>query len=332
MWRYALRRLLFLPLIVVLVAVFTFVLLRVLPGQDPARVMAGQGATPDQIKEIHRQLGLDYPVFPVSLRGEPPFVQLNRHDQFSKWLGAALRGDFGVTYQSQAPVRQEFARRFPASFELILLALIIGSVFGISFGILSALYRNSVLDYVVRVFAVFGASVPEFFLLTLLIILPSYLFNYAPPIGGYHSLLREPMLNLRQFGPPALILGIGGSAALMRLVRTTMLEVLRADYIRTAQAKGLSRPTIVLTHAFRNAATPIVTALGTAFLAVFGGSVIAETIMSIQGVGAFFFISTLSRDLPVIQFLAVYTAVVVVLANLIIDLSYALIDRRVRYS
>ena len=137
---------------------------------------------------------------------------------------------------------------------------------------------------------------------------------------------------MRQFLPPALILGIGGSAALMRLVRTTMLEVLRADYIRTAHAKGLSKATVVLTHAFRNAATPVVTALGTAFIAVFGGSVIAETIMSIDGVGNFFFTSTLARDLPVIQFLAVYTAAVVVIVNLVIDLSYAVIDRRVRYS
>jgi peptide/nickel transport system permease protein len=229
-------------------------------------------------------------------------------------------------------VRHEFVRRFPASFELISLSLVISAVFGIGFGILSALYRNSVLDYIVRVFAVFGASIPDFFLLTLLIIIPSYVFNYAAPIGGYHSLFHQPMLNLRQFGPPALVLGIGGSAALMRLVRTTMLEVLRADYIRTAQAKGLSQWTIVLTHAFRNAATPIVTALGSAFIAVFGGSVIAETIMSIDGVGAFFFSSTLSRDLPVIQFLAVYTAAVVIIVNLVIDLSYAVIDRRVRYS
>ena len=227
-----------------------------------------------------------------------------------------LQGNFGVTFHSQAPVRHEFVRRFPASFELVSLSLVISAVFGIGFGILSALYRNSMLDYIVRVFAVFGASIPDFFLLTLLIIIPSYLFNYAAPIGGYHSLFHQPMPNLRQFGPPALVLGIGGSAALMRLVRTTMLEVLRADYIRTAQAKGLSRWTIVLTHAFRNAATPIVTALGTAFIAVFGGSVIAETIMSIDGVGAFFFASTLSRDLPVIQFLAVYTAAVVIIVNL----------------
>ena len=307
-------------------------MLRVLPGQDPARIMAGQGATSDQIAQIHQQLGLDHPVMPVTVYGGFPFVHFNRHDQFSTWLGDAVRGDFGVTFQSQAPVRHEFVRRFPASFELVTLSLIISAIFGIGFGILSALYRNSVMDYIVRVFAVFGASIPDFFLLTLLIIIPSYLFNYAAPIGGYHSFLHQPMLNLRQFGPPALVLGIGGSAALMRLVRTTMLEVLRADYIRTAQAKGLGRWTIIMTHAFRNAATPIVTALGTAFIAVFGGSVIAETIMSIQGVGAWFFISTLSRDLPVIQFLAVYTAAVVIIVNLVIDLSYAVIDRRVRYS
>jgi peptide/nickel transport system permease protein len=316
MWRYALRRLMFLPLILIAVSIITFVLLRVLPGQDPALTIAGQGATPEQVKAIHAQLGLDQPIW----------------RQYVDWVGDAVRGDFGVTYRSQQPVRDVFARAFPASFELVTLALLISVVFGISFGILSAVYRNSFIDYIVRVFAVFGASIPEFFLLTLLIIIPSYLFNYAAPIGGYHSFFEDPWLNIRQFLPPALVLGIGGSAALMRLVRTTMLEVLRADYIRTAHAKGLGRPSVILTHAFRNAATPIVTAVGSAFVAVFGGSVIAETIMSIQGVGYFFFSSTLARDLPVVQFLAVYTAAIVVLVNLAVDLSYAVIDRRVRYS
>jgi len=316
MWRYTVRRLSFLPIILFGVSLITFLMLRVLPGQDPALVIAGQGATPEQIRSIHEQLGLDEPLW----------------RQYTDWVGDALRGDFGTTYQSHASIRHEFLRRFPASFEIVFLSLIVSAITGVVFGILSAMYRNSVLDYAVRVFAVFGASIPEFFLLTLLIIIPSYLWNYAAPIGGYVSPLHDPWTNARLFVPPAIILGIGGSAGLMRLVRTTMLEILRADYIRTAHAKGLSQRSVIVGHALRNAATPILTALGSAFVAIFGGSIIAEQIMSLRGIGQWFFASTLLRDLPVIQFLAVYTAAVVILVNLAVDLSYAIFDRRVRYN
>src|SRR5574338_570190 len=206
MWRYTLRRLSFLPIILFAVSLLTFLMLRVLPGQDPALVIAGQGATPEQIAQIHAQLGLDHPLW----------------RQYVDWVGDALRGDFGTTYQSHASIRHEFLRRFPASFEIVFLSLIVSAITGVLFGILSAMYRNSLLDYAVRVFAVFGASIPEFFLLTLLIIVPSYLWSYAAPIGGYVSPLSDPWTNARLFVPPAIILGIGGSAGLMRLVRTTM--------------------------------------------------------------------------------------------------------------
>ena len=332
MLRYSLRRLTFLPIILFAGSRFTFLMLRVLPGQDPALVIAGQGATKDQIAQIHAQLGLDHPIFPFTFSTEPPFVEFHRHSQYAGWIGDALRGDFGTTYQSHASIRHEFIRRFPASFEIVFLSLCVSAIAGIVFGILSAMFRNSLLDYGVRMFAVFGASIPEFFLLTLLIIIPSYLWNYAAPVGGYVSPLKEPWTNARLYVPPAIVLGIGGSAGLMRLVRTTMLEILRADYIRTAHAKGLSQRAVIVGHGLRNAATPILTALGTSFVAIFGGSIIAEQIMSLQGVGQWFFASTLLRDLPVIQFLAVYTAAVVIIVNLIVDLSYAVFDRRVRYS
>lgn len=316
MRRYALRRLSFLPIILLAVSLITFMVLRVLPSQDPADVVGGANATEEQKQAYRTQLGLNEPLY----------------RQYTDWLGNALRGDFGKTFTSQKSVRDEFVRRFPASFELVLMAIMFSAVFGISFGILSAMYRNSMLDYAVRIFAVFGTSIPEFFLLTLLIIVPSYFWNYSMPLGGYVPIYEDPYTNLRLFLPAALILGIGGSAGLMRLTRTTMLEVLRSDYVRTAHAKGLRQRTVVLTHALRNAGTPILTALGSAFILVFSGSVIAEQILSIQGNGLFFFTSTLSRDLPVIQFLAVYTAAVVVIVNLIVDLSYAVVDPRVKYS
>lgn len=316
MWRYTLRRLSFLPIILFAVSLLTFSVLRVLPGQDPAEIVGGANATAEQKAEYRAQLGLDRPIY----------------RQYVDWLADAARGDFGKTFESRKDVRDEFLRRFPASFELVFLAVAFSAVFGIGFGVLSAVHRNSPIDYVVRVFAVLGASIPEFFLLTLLIIIPSYLWAYSMPVGGYVPIYEDPWTNLRLFLPAAMIIGLGGSAGLMRLVRTMMLEVLRSDYVRTARSKGLPSRTVVLTHALKNAATPILTALGSAFILVFGGSVIVETMLSIQGIGQFFFEAAFKRDLPVVQFLAVYTAAVVVIVNLVVDLSYAIVDPRVRYN
>src|SRR3990170_1258831 len=314
MWRYTIRRLSFLPLIMLLVSVITFFLLRVLPG-DPAVIMAGQAARPEDVQRIRQELGLERPL-PV---------------QYLNWVGDIAQGDFGKTYFGKRDIFDEVARRFPASAEIILLGLAIGLAVGVPFGIISAVMRNSPVDYSVRLFAVLGQSIPEFFLLILLIIVPSILFNYAPPIGGYVSPAENPWLNLRLFGPPALILGLGGAAGIMRLVRATMLEVLRSEYVRTARAKGLTGRSVVLNHAFRNTLAPLVTVVGLAFTAIFGGSIIAERVMSIDGLGMFFFQSVVTRDFPVVQFLVLYTATVVVVTNLVVDLSYAWIDPRVRY-
>lgn len=332
MWRYTLRRLSFLPIILLAVSILVFVLLRVLPTNDIADVIGGSNATEQQKQQIRDRYHLNDPIFPITFSGSPPFIGVQSHSQYSRWLVDALRGDFGQTFTSQKSVRSEFFRRFPASFEIVALSLLFSVIFGIGFGILSAMYRNSLIDYFVRIFAVLGTSIPEFFLLSLLIIIPSYLWNYSQPVGGYVSIFEDPWTNLRLFLPATLILGVGGSAGLMRLVRTTMLEVLRSDYVRTAKAKGLQQRTVIMTHALRNASTPILTAVGTAFILVFGGSVIAERVLSIDGNGLFLFQSTFSRDLPVIQFLAIYTATVVVLVNLVVDLSYAWADPRVTYS
>jgi peptide/nickel transport system permease protein len=315
MWRYALRRLAFLPVIMLAVSMITFFMLRVLPGQDPAVLMAGQNARPEDVERIHKILGLDRPI-PV---------------QYIDWMTDVLRGDPGNTYIGNRDIREEVQRRLPHSAELVLISLVISFVMGVSFGVISAVKRNSPIDYVVRLFAVMGQSVPDFFLLLLLIVIPWALWNYAPPIGGSKAIWTDPMHNIRMYGPPALILGIGGAAGIMRLQRTTMLEVLRSDYVRTARAKGLSSWGVIVQHAFRNTLTPLVTVLGTSFTLVFAGSVVAERVMGIDGVGVFFVESAIQRDFPVIQFLVLYTAVVVVIANLIVDLSYAYIDPRVRY-
>ncbi len=315
MWRYALRRISFLPVIIFVVSVITFVLLRVMPDQDPAVLMAGQNATPQQVQAIHERLGLDKPIVV----------------QYLDWVSDVSRGELGETYFGRRDIGAEILRRFPASAELVLLSLLVSLVIGVSFGVISAVMRNSSLDYVVRFFAVLGQSVPDFFLLILLIIIPSMLWNYAAPIGGYVAPWEDPLRNLRIYVPPSLILGIGGAAGIMRLQRTTMLEVLGSDYVRTARAKGLGAWNVIIGHAFRNTLTPLVTVVGSSFTFIFAGSVIAERVMSIDGLGVFFLDSAIQRDFPVVQFLVLYTATVVIVVNLIVDLSYAFIDPRVRY-
>ena len=316
MLRYTIRRLTWLPVILFATSLIAFVMLRTLPGQDPADVIAGQGATEEQKERVREELGLARPII----------------EQYWDWLSGVLVGDFGTSYESQAPVRDQFKDKFPLSFELVLIAVAFSAVFGIGAGIVSATFRNGMLDYNVRLFAVLGASVPSFFLLTLLVVIPSNLWNYVQPVGGDVDLLHHPARNLELILPTAIVLGVASSAGLMRLVRTTMLEVLQADYVRTARAKGLHRSAIVMSHALRNSATPILTALGAEFILGFGGSIIAEQILSIRGVGEWFFTAAFKRDLPVVQFLVVYTAFVVMIVNLIVDLSYAWADPRVRYS
>ncbi|MGE5595019.1 MAG: ABC transporter permease [Hyphomicrobiales bacterium] len=316
MRQYALRRLMYLPLIVVVVSILAFFTLRLPFSRDPVAQYTSQTTTVEQEQAIRKELGLDKPVL----------------QQFADWIGDLLQGDLGTTFRSHQPVWPEVRRRLPVTFEILALSLLISTAVGVTFGVLSAVKQNSLLDYACRVFAVFGQSIPEFFLLILLIVLPSIWWNYSPPVGGHVSFFAHPWTNLRLYVPPAILLGLGGAASMMRLTRSTMLEVLRQDYIRTARAKGLAHQKVVLQHALRNSLIPLVTLFGAQVTVLFFGSLIFEQIFSINGVGQFFFVSVLTGDYPVVQFLVLYSAVVVIILNLLVDLSYAVIDPRVRYS
>lgn len=317
MWRFAVRRLAFVPIIGIAISAFVFVLLRAWPSVtgDPAVIICGMNCPEERLAVIRQELGLDKPIIV----------------QYFDWMGDVLTGDLGKTIFGGNDVLDEVVRRLPISFEIMFLTLLFGGTIGVTFGILSAVMRNTPLDYGVRFLAVFGQSVPDFFLLVLLIVIPSIIWNYAPPYGGYVAPWDDPWRNFRMFVPPSLILSVGGAAGLMRLVRSTMLEVLRSDYVRTASAKGLHPRTVILRHAFRNTLAPIITVLTFTLAIAFSGTIILERVMSIDGLGAFFFRSVLSRDLPVVQFTVLYTAMIVVLINLLQDLSYAYIDPRVRF-
>jgi peptide/nickel transport system permease protein len=202
---------------------------------------------------------------------------------------------------------------------------------GVTFGVLSAVKQNTPVDYGFRIFAVMGQAVPDFFLLVLLIVLPSLWWNYSPPVGGHVSIFEDPWTNLRLYVPPAFVVALSSSAVLMRVTRSSMLEVLRQDYVRTARAKGLTEGVVILSHSLRNALVPIVTIIGSYLVALFFGSVIIELVFSINGVGQFLLTSALAYDFPVLQFLVLYTALIIMVINLAIDLSYAFLDPRVKY-
>ena len=316
MRQYILRRLAYVPLIMAIVSVLAFFTLRMPWAVDPVTLYVNQNTTLEQEQEIRRELGLDKPA-----------VQ-----QFFIWLGQVARGDLGETFRSRQPVWQEIVRRFPVNFEILLLSIFFSTLFGVTFGVITAVKQNSPVDYAFRLLAVFGQSIPDFFLLILLIVLPSIWWNYSPPVGGHIPFTRDPLENLRLYLPPTILLGVGGAAAMMRLTRSSLLEVFRQDYMRTARAKGLGGSAVVLRHGLRNALIPIVTLIGGQVTALFFGSLILEQVFSINGLGQFFLVSSVTGDFPVIQTLVLYTAFVVMVMNLLVDISYALIDPRVKYT
>lgn len=315
MLHYALRRLAYLPVIIVSVAAITFFALRLPWSQDPVTLLSTQQTTVAQQQAIRHDLGLDKPVA----------------RQFVDWMGAVLRGKLGKTYHGRQSVWQEIKIRFPVTFEILILSVIFSTVFGVLFGVITAVTQNSWIDYLIRIFAVLGQSIPHFFLLILLIVLPSIWWNYSPPVGGHVSIFSHPLENLRLYLPPTLLLAVAGAAFLLRVTRSTLLDVFRQDYMRTARAKGLSPRLVVMRHALRNAVIPIVTITGGLITELFFGALILEQIFSLNGLGQFLYNSLLTADFPVIQFLVIYAAIIIVVMNLVIDLSYAVFDPTIRY-
>jgi peptide/nickel transport system permease protein len=313
--RYVVRRLIMAVGIVWLISVAVFVLLRVSPG-DPALLQQGINATPEKVAQVHRELGLDKPLIV----------------QYADWLGQFVKGNLGRSVLSQSSVTHEFKSRFPISLELMLLTIAWVVVIGIPLGLVSAVKRNSGADYAVRLAAIIGLSVPAFWVATLVLMIPAQLWGYAPALGIQISLFQDPFGNLRQFVPASLVLALGPIASIMRLTRSSLLEVLRQDYVRTARAKGLREQVVIWRHALKNSLVPVVTVLGLLVGGLLGGSIIIEQIFALRGIGQYIFTSLLQKDFPVAQSLVMYTATAVVLINLAVDVFYAVLDPRIRYS
>ena len=312
---YIARRLLLSALILALISVGVFWLLRLGPG-DIAEIALGQGASEEQVEEMREHLGLNEPI----------------HLQYFQWIGQVLRGDLGESAISGTPVASELTSRLPVTAELLIITLLVTVAIGIPAGVVSALYRNSPTDYAVRVAATVGLSMPVFWVATLVLLLPNQWWGYSPPLGHTVGFFGDPWGNLRQFAPPGIILGAAAASGIMRLTRSALLEVLRQDYIRTARAKGLRERMVIWRHALRNSLVPVVTVLGIQIAVLLGGTVIIEQIFTLRGLGNYIYQSIVIKDFAVVQTMALYVALVVVLMNLVIDITYAWINPRIRYA
>jgi peptide/nickel transport system permease protein len=295
------------------ISVIIFMLLRLTPGNIADILFdAGGFVDPADKARIEADLGLDKPI-PV---------------QYATWIGGLLRGDLGMSYQTERPALDEIAPRIPITARLAVLALSFSVLFGVPLGVISAVNQNSKLDYVLRVISLSGLSMPAFWLGLLILMGFVAYFGTIPiyssePSGFWNTLLM--------YSVPAAAVGFRSSALMMRLTRSSMLEVLRQDYIRTARSKGASETKINYYHALKNAMLPVVTVIGIEAAFLLGGLIVTETVFNIPGVARFLVEAIRWRDYPMVQNLVMFIAIVVVTINFIVDMLYAAIDPRIKY-
>ena len=317
MRNYIVRRLLLLIPIMLGVSFLTFAVFRIIPG-DAAILRCGFGCTPEVIEAVQHDLGLDRPWY----------------EQYGDWVFGIVQGDFGESItESGLPVTTELGRRLPITVEILVMSVILSVVLGVPPGILSAIRPGTPLDFIARLGSVVGLSIPNFWLGTLVITFGLVWFGWTPPqFGrGYVPFYDDPWVNLQQFFFPSLVLATGIAAAIMRLTRSSMLEVLRNDYIRTAWSKGLRERTVVIRHALKNALIPVVTVVGLSIGALIGGTVLVETVFALNGVGFWVVSSVIRRDIFVVMSLTLIFATTYVVANLLVDIAYGWLDPRIRY-
>jgi ABC-type dipeptide/oligopeptide/nickel transport system permease component len=308
MLTYFLQRLISLPIVLLGVSVVTFALMGLAPGDPAEALLRSQGGEPlpEAVQALRSELRLDAPA-PV---------------RYVRWLGRVLQGDLGTSYRSRSPVAQELASRFPATLQLAVAAMLVALAIALPAGVLSAMRPNSRLDLVARLLALAGNAMPSFWLALLLIMLFAVTLRWLPAVGGgtpAHLVL------------PALALGLGVAARLTRLLRASLLEVLRADYMRTAYAKGLHERTAVTRHALKNALLPVVTVIGTSFGDLLSGAAIVETIFAWPGIGRYAITAIFLRDYQVIQGCVLYMATAFVLLNFLVDVCYRWLDPRLHF-
>lgn len=334
MARYILKRILLLIPVLLGVLVVVFIILRVF-NSDPAAMMLGQHATTAQIEALHHQLGLDKPIYV----------------QFGTYLWQILHGDFGRSLMTKTPVTQEIMARFPATIELALVAILLATVFGLIMGVVAAVKQNSFWDYFTMLGALAGVSMPIFWLGLLFILLFAVIMGVLPASGRIDIgmapasvtglYLLDSILSgnwaafvsaLRHIILPAIALASYSTAIIARMTRSTMLEVVRQDYIRTARAKGLPERVVIYKHSLRNALIPVITVIGLQMGSLLGGAVLTETVFSWPGVGSRLVDAIMAGDYNMVQGTVILIATVFVVVNLVVDIVYAFLDPRIHYS
>jgi len=314
--RYIVHRVLLMIPTLLGVAILVFAMLRLMGGDPVEVMMRGDGANVPQavIEQERVRLGLDRPIYV----------------QFGKWLSGMATGDFGVSMWTGKPVSQEIASRLQLSLQVAVMATVLAVLISIPLGTLSALYKDTWIDQVIRVISIGGLAVPSFWLgMIIILVLLSY-FHWHPPIT-FTPFLENPRENLAQLIWPALAVGYRYSAVATRMMRSTLLEVLQEDYIRTARAKGVFERLVVVRHALSNAMLPVVTVIGLEFAFLIGGLVVTEQVFNLNGIGKLFVQAVARSDFTMIQSLVLLIAAFFILINFAIDLMYAWLDPRIRY-
>jgi peptide/nickel transport system permease protein len=313
MREYLLRRLLLLIPTILGVTLVVFLMMRFIPG-DPVTNMMGENYSEEDARQLRHELGLDQPLVV----------------QYGKWLLLLLRGDWGRSILTNRPVLTDVLYRLPVSLELIVLSMLLSLLIALPAGIIAAVRPNTWQDYSAMMVSMAGVSIPEFFLGVLLFLLFALVLRWFP-VSGYIPLLDSPEGNLWHMVLPMIALGFPRAALLTRLMRATLLEVLKLEYVTTARAKGLGENPVVLKHALRNALIPTLTVAGLQVGFLIGGAIVVETVFAVPGIGSFGIDAIIKRDYPQVQAFVLVGAFVFVLANLTVDLLYAVIDPRIHY-
>jgi peptide/nickel transport system permease protein len=318
MLRYTVNRFLLMIPTLLGVAILVFFLLRLMPGDPVATMLLGDAGganiSPDVIVAERARLGLDKPLYV----------------QFFKWMGGVLQGDFGYSMWTGRPVIYEIAIRLELSLQVAIMATILAILLALPLGTLSAIFKDTWIDQSIRVFSIAGLAVPSFWLGMIVILLLLTYFSWIPPLT-FTSIWEDPLENLSQLIWPALAVGYRYSAVATRMMRSSILEVLQEDYIRTARAKGVRERLVVARHAMRNAMLPVVTVIGLEFAFLIGGLVVTEQVFNLNGIGKLFVQAVARSDFTMIQSLVLLVSVFFVLINFVIDMLYALLDPRIRY-
>ena len=318
MGAYAIRRLIWIPITVILVSMIVFLLVRFIPGNVVDLIIAQMqpvGDTTIDRAVIEHALGLDKPVYV----------------QYGIWVSnIVVHGNLGKSLNGNQDIAKEIEHRLPVTFELGLMALVIGVLISIPIGVYAAIRQDSIPDYILRSAAIILISVPSFWIGTMIMIYPSIWWGWSPPMELI-SFSKDPIGNLGMFLLPALVLGTGMTGSSMRMTRTMMLEVLRQDYIRTAWAKGLNERIIVIRHALKNALIPVITIIGMQLPVLVGGSVIIEQIFVLPGIGRMLLDALSNRDYPIVSGITLVLSSFVIIVNLVVDIAYGWLDPRIHY-